>query len=64
MTMRSDLVGSATIELMDGTGVRIPPLQKPPDVTGQDLRNVTTGLIVLIESLDKRLAAVEKKLGA
>lgn len=57
----TDLDGSATIVLSDGTGIRVPGLKRPPDVDAQDLRNVTTALFDLVDNLDKRLAALEKK---
>jgi hypothetical protein len=53
--------GSATIALADGTAVRVPGLNRGPNVTKQDLRNVCTALFALVENLDERLAALEKK---
>jgi hypothetical protein len=61
MTVKTDLDGSATITLADGASVRVPGLNDAPNVTAQDLRNVCTALFELVEKLDKRLAALEKR---
>jgi len=53
--------GSATIVLADGTSVRVPGLNRAPNVDAQDVRNVCTALFTLVENLDSRLASLEKK---
>jgi hypothetical protein len=60
MAVHTDLDGSATITLSDGTAVRIPGLNSAPNVTAQDVRNVATALFLLVEKLDKRLTDLEK----
>ena len=61
MAINSDVDGSATITLSDGTTVRLPGLNSSPNVTAQDVRNVATALFLLVEKLDKRLTNLEKK---
>ncbi len=61
MAITTDLDGSATITLSDGTKVRLPGLSSSPNVTAQDVRNVATALFALVENLDKRLTNLEKK---
>jgi hypothetical protein len=59
--IRTDLDGSATITMADGYQLKIPGLSAAPNVTAQDVRNVTTALFWLADNLDKRLAALEKR---
>jgi hypothetical protein len=61
MTINTDADGSARITLSDGTMVRMPGLNSAPNVTAQDVRNVATALLMLVEKLDERLANLEKK---
>lgn len=61
MAISTDLDGSATITLLDGTSVRLPGLTSSPNVTAQDMRNVATALFLLVEKLDKRLADLEQE---
>ena len=56
----TDLDGSATIIMTDGMQVRLPPFNTAPNVSVQDVRNIATALLALADSLDKRLAALEK----
>jgi hypothetical protein len=59
-TITTDLDGSATLTMSDGSQVRIPGLNSAPTVNPQDIRNVCTSLFLLADNLDKRLAALEK----
>jgi hypothetical protein len=56
--------GSATIILSDGLSVRLPGLKNAPDVDAQDLRNIATALFALVERLDNRIEALEKRMTA
>ena len=55
--------GSIVVTLSDGTKVGLTTLKDPPGATAQDIRNVVTALLKMVENLDKRLAALEKKIG-
>lgn len=52
--------GKATITLSDGTSVGMPTLEDLPGATAQDIRNVVSALLAMVDNLDKRLAALEK----
>jgi hypothetical protein len=65
MAITTDVAdGSATITLSDGTSVRIPGLLASPNATAQDIRNVATALLLLVERLDKRITELEKRKSA
>jgi len=54
--------GSATIVLASGTSVRLPglnPAGREPNI--QDIKNLATALLALVQDLDDRLAKLEKK---
>jgi hypothetical protein len=53
--------GSAIITLSDGTKVGLLTLKEPPGATAQDLRNVVGAFLKMVENLDKRIAALEKR---
>ena len=60
MEIKSDMYEATRITLESGFGVRIPKFANAPNVIAQDVKNATTGLLDLIDDLDKRLAAIEK----
>jgi hypothetical protein len=60
MDITQDVYEATTITLASGFGVRIPKFANAANVTAQDVKNATTGLLKLISDLDKRLAAIEK----
>lgn len=64
MEITTDTYERTTITLASGFAVRIPKLASAPNVTAQDVRNATTGLLELIDDLDKRIVALERKSGA
>jgi hypothetical protein len=47
--------------LSDGTAVRLPGLRTSPKATAQDIRNVATALVLLVDKLDKRITELEKR---
>ena len=51
---------SATVTLSDGTKVGFPKLRSDGS-TAQDIQNLLRGILDLIENLDKRIAALEKR---
>jgi hypothetical protein len=61
MAITTDYDGSATITLSDGTAVRLPGLNASPNATAQDIRNVATALVLLVDKLDKRITELEKR---
>jgi hypothetical protein len=56
----NDLDGSVTIIMSNGLQLRIPGFTSAPSVDAQDVRNVTTAMLALVDNLDERLAAIEK----
>jgi hypothetical protein len=56
-----DLEGGATVELSDGSKLRIAGLTRASELQPEDVRNVVGALLELINNLDNRLAGLEQR---
>ena len=59
--LTEDLDGSATMELSDGSKTRIPGLLRVSELDAQALRHLVAALCEMVNNLDNRLAALEKR---
>jgi hypothetical protein len=60
-SITDDAYGGATIALSDGLQVHLPGLNPPGrGPTIQDIKNLATALLGLVNNLDARLAKLEK----